>query len=516
MSLPPGSFVWLVGHDLRLSARRFRGLFGKLRPVTIALIVGTAMVLFHIIAWPVADWLGTAESGGKPGVLYYPALASAMIFIMPWLVSQALTGATRALYSRGDLDLLLASPLPARTLLSARALAIAIESVSSVAIFLLPVADMNVLAGRWHWLALYPALLACGLFATALGLFLTMALFALAGPRRTRLISQIAATIIGAAFMLALQALHFLPAAIRENLVARIAAPQPGSIFDRGGLLWLPVRAATGQWPDVWIWLAVSIIAFLVASALLAEGFALGAVRSAGVASVARPRRTTRRRHRFKAGVGAALRAKEWRLLVRDPWLVSQLFLQIVYTLPVSVVIWQSQGAGGSVALSVGPAIVVIASQIAASLAWLTLSSEDAPEFLASAPLTRAAVERRKLEAIAVPLVAFLALPLAGLAWFSPSAAAWTLVFGAGAAASTALLNLWHPMPGRRSDMLRRHAQSKLVGMMEHVISLCWAVAMVLGFLGSVLIVLPIGVSTLVLWINRPGRSARPAEVRHA
>ena len=198
MRLPPGSFLWLVAHDLRLSARRFRGLFGKLHEATMALVIVVAIVLLHLLAWPVATWLGGAEGGADPGALSIPALASATIFIMPWLVSQALNGATRALYSRGDLDLLLASPLSARTILAARALAIAIDSVSSVAIFLLPVADMNVLMGRWHWLALYPALLSCGLFATALGLVLTMGLFAIAGPRRTRLIAQIAATLIGA------------------------------------------------------------------------------------------------------------------------------------------------------------------------------------------------------------------------------------------------------------------------------------------------------------------------------
>lgn len=385
-----------------------------------------------------------------------------------------------------------------------------------MAIFLLPVADMNVIMGRWQWLALYPTLFACGLFATALALVLAMGLFALTGPRRTRLIAQIAATLIGAGFVLGLQVIHFLPAVIRDSLVARIDAPRSGGIFDRAGPLWLPVRAAIGQWPDLGIWLAVSGLAFVVAAALLAEAFARGAMHSAGVVTGTQLRQTRRRDRRFRGGVGTTLHAKEWRLLARDPWLISQLFLQIVYTLPVSVVIWQSQGAGGSVALSVAPAIVVIASQIAASLAWLTLSSEDAAEFLATAPLTRAAIERRKLEAIAVPLAAFLAVPLAGLAWFSPPAALYALVFGVGAAASTALLNLWHPMPGRRSDMLRRHSQSKLVGLMEHMISLCWAVAMVLGILGSVLVFVPLGLSTLVLWINRPRVRRRRAEVRPA
>lgn len=49
----------------------------------------------------------------------------------------------------------------------------------------------------------------------------------------------------------------------------------------------------------------------------------------------------------------------------------------------------------------------------------------------------------------------------------------------------TGLLNLWHPMPGNRRGMLRRHAQSKLVGLLEHVLAILWAIAAVLALLGS-------------------------------
>ena len=150
------------------------------------------------------------------------------------------------------------------------------------------------------------------------------------------------------------------------------------------------------------------------------------------------------------------------------------------------------------------PAIVVISSQIAASLAWLAISSEDAPDFLATAPVTRRQVERRKLEAIGLPLAAFLALPLIGLASYSVPTALLTALFCAFAAASTALLNLWHPMPGRRTQVLRRHSQSKLVGIMEHMLSVFWAVAMVLAALGSYLTLLAVGAAMAILWFNRP------------
>ncbi|MDB5650526.1 MAG: hypothetical protein JWL62_2046, partial [Hyphomicrobiales bacterium] len=150
------------------------------------------------------------------------------------------------------------------------------------------------------------------------------------------------------------------------------------------------------------------------------------------------------------------------------------------------------------------PAVVVISAQVAASLAWLTISSEDAPEFLATAPVTRSQIERRKLEAVALPLAVFLALPLIGIAFDSLAIAGWTLLFVCGASLSTSLLNLWHPMPGKRGDLLRRHAQSKVVALMEHLLSLLWAVAMVLAVLGSWLALIPIGLAGVVLWFNRP------------
>ena len=59
------------------------------------------------------------------------------------------------------------------------------------------------------------------------------------------------------------------------------------------------------------------------------------------------------------------------------------------------------------------------------------------------------------------------------LAVVDPLGALKTAMFATGAAASTALLNIWRPNPGRRNDVMRRHQQSKIVGLMEHMLSLC-------------------------------------------
>ncbi len=502
--LRPGSFGWLVAHDLRLGFLRTRAMFRDARPITLLLILLGVFAVFHLLAWPAAAWFVGARTDAAAGSMYYPALACAALFVLPWLVAQALTNATRALYSHGDLDLLLASPISPRTILAARALAIALDGFLSVGIFLFPIVDMNACLDGWRWLAVYPAVLSSSLFATALGLVVTVALFVTLGPRRTRFFAQILATFIASAFVLGIQIVNVLPAAMYEQIVAAVNTPPPGSLLDRDGPLWLPVRAATGDLSALAGWGALSIALFAVVSIGLGPQFIASAVQSAGVAAATAKPAPDKPPARFLAGAATALRRKEWRLLRRDPFLFSQLLLQIVYTLPISIVIWRSQGPQGSLALATSPCIVVIAAQVSASLAWLAVSSEDAPDFLASAPVASAFVRNRKLEAILAPLILLMALPCIGVATREPGAALLTAVFASGAAASTALLNIWRPHPARRTDILRRHQQSKLLGLLEHALSLTWAVAIVVALLAGWLAVFPLIVIAAILWFARP------------
>jgi ABC-2 type transport system permease protein len=205
----------------------------------------------------------------------------------------------------------------------------------------------------------------------------------------------------------------------------------------------------------------------------------------------------------FRTGVGGALRRKELVLIARDPWLMSQVFLQIVYVLPVAVILLNGESTAGSVSLAAGPAIVVIASQLSGAFAWIAISGEDAPDLLATAPLTRARIERGKIEAVFVPVIAIVAPPLIWLACFVPLSALLTLAFATGAAIATACLNLWHPSPGRRGDMMRRHQQSKLLGMIEHLMTLFFAVGCAMAIVGTSLAIVPVGLALGVLWLNR-------------
>jgi len=494
--MKPGAFLWFVAHDLRQHWRSLEGLFGGLSRGKVALLIGAAVLVLHAIAYPAALWL---NSGGAARLPTY--LASGVLFVLPWIVAQAMTATTRALYARGDLDLIFAAPVSARAVLAARAVAIAADGVASAAILLLPLANMNVALGHWRWLALYPALAATGLFGAGLGVSLALALFAAVGPRRARLASQIAATLIGACFVLGLQAMSVAPAWLRDALMKALAPPAALALDDPRSLFWLPALAAGGDVRALLLWALVGLAVFCLAALSFGKRFAAAAVLSAGAPSA---RANERPGKTFRAGLGATLRSKERRLLIRDPWLMSQIALQIIYTLPVSVILWRNGGTTGSAGIAFAPSIVVIAAQLAGSLAWIALSGEDAPEFLATAPVARGEVERRKIEAIALPILVLLAAPLLGLALASPWSALCALLFAFGGGLSTALLNLWRQAPARRTMVLRRHSQSKLVGLIEHLLAILWAVGAVIAIIGSWAALAPIAMACGVLWLNRP------------
>ena len=380
------AFPRFVVHDLRLSARGLASMFGALTPAGLAILIALLFVALHAAAWPVAGWLIAIEDGPDGLARMTAILASGVALTLPWIVGQSTTEFTRTLFARSDLELILSSPVDAHSLLAARALSIAIGAVASVGLLLTPLADVAALRGHPHWLALYPALLAAGLAGTGLAVVLAMGLFLTVGPRRARLLSQIAATVVGASAVLGAQVVAMLPERVRASVLAAFAPPAEGENSVQS-LLMTPVRAAAGDSRALLIWTAFGASVFVLACLLFGERFARAAVASSGAPANAGS--SARRASRFGASVGAALRVKERRVVWRDPWLMSQLLLQAAYTTPLAVILWRGGGPTGTVGVAFTPALVVIAAQLAGALSWIALSAEDAPDFLTTAPVSR-------------------------------------------------------------------------------------------------------------------------------
>ena len=107
-------------------------------------------------------------------------------------------------------------------------------------------------------------------------------------------------------------------------------------------------------------------------------------------------------------------------LLRRDPWLVSQTLMQLLYLVPPALMLWRSFADSSWRIVLITPVIVMAAGQLAGGLAWLTISGEDAADLVATAPLPASRVIRAKIEVVLIaigvifaPLVARAAICLA-------------------------------------------------------------------------------------------------------
>ncbi len=482
----PATLTWLASHELRLSWRDWLSLMTagrrhRLRTVTIALIVFAGFV--HLLAWSMVGPYANAA----PDKATLVVVSGCILLSWSLLLSQAMESVTRAFYTRSDLDLILASPVSPRKVFSIRIARIA-GSVSLIAM-LLASPFINVLAvlGGARWLAAYGVVAAMGAVAAALAVALTVALFRLIGPKRTRLIAQIVAAVIGASFVIGLQ----VAAILSYGSLSRFAPLQSEWLIARApgadSALWWPARAALGD--------PAALAAVMVLSvAILAAAIAVFSIRFGEHATAAMGVSNTVVRHQASRGFrrrspASALRRKEWALLIRDPWLMSQTLMQILYLLPPALMLWLSFRDSGTALVVVVPVVVMAAGQLAGGLAWLSISGEDAPDLVATAPITGRQLTWAKVEAVIGSVAAVFAPLVVALA--SPVAAVVCALGVLVAAASATHIQLCFRVQAKRSQFRRRQTSSRVATFAEAFSSIGWAAAAALVAGGSWLALFP-------------------------
>ncbi|HWX72703.1 MAG TPA: hypothetical protein VNY79_09395, partial [Xanthobacteraceae bacterium] len=114
------------------------------------------------------------------------------------MASQAMESMTRAFYARADLDLILASPVAVHRFFAVRIATVALSVALTALPLAVPFIDMLVVRGGWRWLGAYGVIAAMGAAAAAFAVVLTAALFHACGPKRTRLVAQVVAAVVGA------------------------------------------------------------------------------------------------------------------------------------------------------------------------------------------------------------------------------------------------------------------------------------------------------------------------------
>jgi ABC-2 type transport system permease protein len=196
-------------------------------------------------------------------------------------------------------------------------------------------------------------------------------------------------------------------------------------------------------------------------------------------------------------------------LLLRDPWLMSQTLMQLLYLLPAAFLLWRNfYGAGDTSALLV-PILIVTAGQLGGGLAWLAVSGEDAPDLIASAPVPTARVLRAKTEAVLGGIAVVFGPFVVMLSVAAPFPALVSLIGVIIAAGSATAIQYWFRTQARRSIFRRRQTSSRVATIAEALSSTGWAGTGALAASGTWLAVVP-GVIMLAIvagaWMISPAR----------
>jgi ABC-2 type transport system permease protein len=444
----------------------WRGFGGK-RGGNIAMIL--VLVLLHLIAIPVAFGFRHMPALPPRAIAMYATVGGGSVLLL--MISRGLIIAVQALYARGDMDLLLSSPLAPLSIITVRASSIAASVAPEAAVLILPFTNVFVLFGMFAWLKAYVLLPALSMLATSLSLWLALLMFHLFGARRTRVIAQVMSALVAVAFTLLFQ----LPS-IMARSPGRAAAFGTRSLATHApaldSALWTPALAVMdGFLLTVAIAMACAVI-FALTTRKLAGSFIRASLASASV-SVGKRRRAPGAALRFWRNRQSILILKELRLIARDPWLLTQLLQQSIFLLPMGIVLWRQSGKGLPIVWGL---VILLAGFTASALSWLTVVAEDVPELVAAAPLAAGEIVRVKLAAALLPILPLVLLPVLALwpahLWFGFSVSVCAL----GSAVSCAVLNVRDRPPGKRRDFRARNKGSPGRAFLELVAISAWLV----------------------------------------
>lgn len=475
MTLTPASIPWFARHELRLAWRdALHMMTGGRRTRLVGWIVGSIAVyaVMLLVAWfTVQPWIASGAVVDKQTLVLVTGTGALF-----WAVtlSQALESVTRVYYGRSDLDLVLSSPASARLLFAVRAGALFLNTAALGCILVSPLVLAILVQDGPRWLAAFLVLAALAAISVAFASIVTRLLFRLIGPKHTRLVAQIIAGIVGAGFVIGIQAAAILShdgysrTAFFESPTVQALAPSEASA------LWLPARGAMGDWPVALLIFTLCLGVLAITIALIAPSYGTLAT---SAASVSQGRTTRRPSHNaFRAmSPRQVLRRKEWKLLRRDPWLLSQTLMQLLYLLPPALLLWVNYGATASSFIIIVPVLIMASGQLAGGLAWLAISGEDAFDLVATAPLPAAAILRAKVEAVLAVIAIVLAPILLALAVTSLEMALITAVCAVCAASAATAIQLWFRVPSKRAMFRRRQVASRAATLTEAFSSILWA-----------------------------------------
>jgi len=398
IALKPGGMPWLLRHELRLAFRT-----KKTGPWAWAILI-VGILFMHGIGFLSAFGFGKLKLEPEHVQMIFGGMGLFSIAIM---LSVAMQLTVNAMYTRGDLDLLLSSPLRPGTILPIRLLAIALAVVGGSLAMMVSFMNPSAIMISTRWLIGYVTLPALCLLAVTLSFLVVLGLVKMVGARRARTVAQVLAGVIGIGAALAAQIPNMNNAADKQTKSRNFQAM--AEMADNPALE--PLRwfgaAVTGEPGPLMVLLLVSFGGFALVTALAGPAFVRSVNAAAGTDATARRKGGVDQRPLTMhiRGVTGAILWKEWRLILRDPSLLTQVASILLVAAPVALpTMGKSLTAASGEVMALGwMGVIPVVGLLAGALVWLAFAGEDAPDLLGTAPVSTRRMLRDRLLAAALP-----------------------------------------------------------------------------------------------------------------
>lgn len=458
----PGA-LWLLRHELRLALRGLSG-GSPYGPILIAVAVVVWSMSSWVIAAPIAKILPPLPFAMSAGLLTALLVISGGLAAAACLMfSQAITITVSQIYTRNDLSLLFSSPVKPWTVLVVRASSIAMQVCQTYVLLAGPAIVCLAVIHSPVWLFALACIVLLGVMSAGGGLLIVLWLFRTIGPKLTKTIAQIFSVIIGASIFLAFQAYN-----IGRSFDLLELPKRASSIIKDPDALWLlPARAFLGDGTSLFLLALVSGAIFLVGVFLFSRYFVsdVASALSAGAVRKSKPEQT----QRMTTNLSSAIFWKELKLLGRDPLLITAVGMQLafmaVYLLPLLFVLTtlgEPSDADVFRYATLASGLTAFSATLAFSLTWISVSAEDCPDLIASAPVRSRDIDLAKVRAALAPIVILFTPLVTGLMILSPTAGVCAGLGCTAAALSAAAIQLWRRVPARRSDFQKTSGSPNL------------------------------------------------------
>ncbi|CAN1552149.1 hypothetical protein MCEMIH15_02218 [Caulobacteraceae bacterium] len=511
----PGSILWLARHQIRLSWRL--GRLGKKMPSWVKPVFTILFVAFlsFSMGYGIAKTFEAAAGDYKQ----ISSLAGAVILtLMISGISMNLMGSFMTITEKGDLDLLLSSPIPPHRFVAARLISSAWRGFCIYAGFATIFFGASIVMISPMFASIYVVVAGFAILDAALTYMIARQALLWFGLRNGR---RATITLGAVGVMVGLIGYQMVSS---SGSLGRLAAKadDPNAILV---LLhdWIVQLTSNLSWLGGTIlgdWLGALV--FLVA----------GAVVSAAVLHFAGKRydqdvaflngqndhalHKARKAHaqQFRRPALVMVFHKEWLSLTRDPLFVSQLIVPLFTMVPFLGFVWnamtnpQEQSEMAPVMGAMFAAITVFnVTMLTSSLAWLTASVEEARDLLQASPLDPKIILQGKVLAASGPAIIELFIVSALVAWAWPVAALTILVMGTATCAGACVIEFSRPRPTKRPKMTQRPDRSLVTVLFGLGLGILWACAAGLAAANILWWLLPAALAitmSYVAWATRP------------